>query len=109
MEILPGVEGLVHISQLSNERVERTEDVVNPGDQVNVRVLSINPSDRRVSLSMRDPAEPRAERQQGGGERFERRPRGGGRSQSYHEEGSVTLGDVFGDLFDQEEKEDPEA
>ena len=109
VEITPGVEGLVHISQLSNERVERTEDVVNPGDQVNVRVLSINPSDRRVSLSMRDPAEPRAERQQGGGERFERRPRGGGRSQSYHEEGSVTLGDVFGDLFDQEEKEDPEA
>lgn len=112
VELTPGVEGLVHISQLSSERVERTEDIVNPGDEVNVHILSINPSERRVSLSLRDPSEPRAERSQGGGERFERRPRGGGRNQSYHEEGSVTLGDVFGNLFDQEEKEekeDPEA
>ncbi len=105
VEITPGVEGLVHISQLSNERVERTEDVVNPGDEVQVRILSINPEERRVSLSMRDPAAPRAPRYQGGGER---RPRGGGRSQNYHEEGSVTLGDVFGDLFEQQEDKEPE-
>lgn len=108
VEITPGVEGLVHISQLSNERVERTEDVVNPGDEIQVHILSINPAERRVSLSMRDPSAPRPERSQGGGDRFERRSRGGGRSQSYHEEGSVTLGDVFGNLFEQEEKDDPE-
>lgn len=111
VEITPGVEGLVHISQLSSERVERTEDVVNPGDEVKVHILSINPNERRVSLSMRDPSAPRPDRAQSGGggnERFERRPRGGGRSQSYHEEGSVTLGDVFGNLFEQEEDKDPE-
>lgn len=108
VEITPGVEGLVHISQLSNERVERTEDVVNPGDEVQVHILSLNPAERRVSLSMRDPNAPRPERTHNSGERFERRPRGGGRSQSYHEEGSVTLGDVFGNLFDTEDKEDPE-
>lgn len=108
VEIMPGVEGLVHISQLSNERVERTEDVVNAGDEVQVRILSINPGERRVSLSMRDPQAPREERQASGGERSERRPRGGGRSQSYHEEGSVTLGDVFGDLFEQQDKKEPE-
>ncbi len=107
VEITPGVEGLIHISQLSNERVERTEDVVSPGDEVKVHILNINPGERRVSLSMRDPSAPRPERTQsgGGGERFERRPRGG-RSQSYHEEGSVTLGDVFGNLFEQEEEKD---
>ncbi|NLY53658.1 MAG: bifunctional 4-hydroxy-3-methylbut-2-enyl diphosphate reductase/30S ribosomal protein S1 [Firmicutes bacterium] len=111
VELTPGVEGLVHISQLANERVERTEDVVNPGDEVKVRILSVNPAERRISLSMRDPSESRAERHRGGGDRFERRSRREGRSLSYREEGSVTLGDVFGDLFDTEPKEkdeDPE-
>ncbi len=108
VEITPGVEGLVHISQLSNERVEKTEDVVNPGDEVDVRILSLNPAERRISLSMRDPQQPRAERQQGDRpDRGERRPRrNDGRNQSYREEGSVTLGDMFGNLFGKDKKED---
>lgn len=109
VEIVPGVEGLVHISQLSNERVEKTEDVVNPGDEVEVRILSLNPAERRISLSMRDPQQPRQERQQGdrperGGERRPRRNEG--RNQSYREEGAVTLGDMFGNLFGKDKKED---
>jgi 4-hydroxy-3-methylbut-2-enyl diphosphate reductase len=107
VEITPGVEGLVHISQLANERVEKTEDVVTPGDIVDVRILSINPQDRRVSLSMRDPQQPRQDRFQGDRpERSERRPRRESRNQSYREEGAVTLGDMFGNLFSKEKKED---
>ncbi|MBK7584102.1 MAG: S1 RNA-binding domain-containing protein [Myxococcales bacterium] len=50
-----GLDGFVHISELSHQRVERTEDVVNTGDRVSVRVLAIEQSDKgpRVRLSMR--------------------------------------------------------
>ncbi len=53
VEILPGKEGLVHISELSDKRVDRVEDVVNIGDEVTVRVTEI---DRlgRINLSIRD-------------------------------------------------------
>ena len=40
VEIAPGVEGLLHISKLSNERVERVEDIVKVGDEVEVKILS---------------------------------------------------------------------
>lgn len=104
VELTPGVEGLVHISQLSNERVEKTEDVVQAGDVIDVHILSINPTERRISLSMRDPSEPRQSRSHG--DRSERRNRRDQRSHSYREEGAVTLGDVFGDLFDDKEKKE---
>jgi small subunit ribosomal protein S1 len=48
-----GVDGLVHISQLSNQRVQRVGDVVNVGDVVQVRVLSVDAEQRRISLSMK--------------------------------------------------------
>ena len=53
LEVEPGVEGLVHISQLANHRVEKTEDVVKPGDIVNVKVLSVDPEAKRMSLSIK--------------------------------------------------------
>jgi small subunit ribosomal protein S1 len=108
VQIMPGVEGLVHISQLSNERVERTEDVVSPGDEVDVRILSINPEERRVSLSMRDPDAPRGGGRDSGGQRSERRSRREGRSQSYREDSPVTLGDMFGNLFEQDKRDEEE-
>jgi polyribonucleotide nucleotidyltransferase len=43
VEILPGVDGLVHISQLDSERVNRVEDVVNMGDEITVMVTDIDP------------------------------------------------------------------
>lgn len=57
---LGGVEGLVHVSQLANHRVDRVEDVVTPGDSVTVRVLAIEdgPDGPRVSLSIRALAAP---------------------------------------------------
>lgn len=50
VEILPGKEGLVHISQLSSERVAKTEDVVKIGDQITVKVTEID-QQGRVNLS----------------------------------------------------------
>lgn len=43
VEILPNVDGMVHISQLDTERVERVEDVVSPGDEITVMVTGIDP------------------------------------------------------------------
>ncbi|GIP36863.1 polyribonucleotide nucleotidyltransferase [Paenibacillus sp. J31TS4] len=50
VEVLPGKEGLVHISQLSTERVAKVEDVVKLGDQITVKVTEIDPQGR-VNLS----------------------------------------------------------
>jgi polyribonucleotide nucleotidyltransferase len=51
--ILPGRDGLVHISQISNERVERVSDKLKEGDQIRVRVLEVD-RQGRIRLSMRD-------------------------------------------------------
>ena len=52
VQILPGKDGLVHISELSDERVEKTSDVVKEGDMVTVKLVAID--DRgRLQLSMR--------------------------------------------------------
>jgi polyribonucleotide nucleotidyltransferase len=51
--ILPGRDGLVHISQISNDRVERVSDVLNEGDVVKVKVLEVD-RQGRVRLSMKD-------------------------------------------------------
>lgn len=54
VELLPGIEGLLHVSQLSKERVKRVQDVVKVGQQVSVRVQSVDPRQKRVSLSRMD-------------------------------------------------------
>ncbi len=54
VEILPGIEGLVHISEFSYEqRIHKPEEMVNPGDTVSVKVLTITPDQKKLSLSMR--------------------------------------------------------
>ena len=50
VEILPGKEGLVHISQLSTERVEKVDDVVSVGDEIAVKVVEIDQKGR-INLS----------------------------------------------------------
>jgi small subunit ribosomal protein S1 len=49
----PGVEGLVHISELSHKRVFRVADVVSEGQEVEVMVLSVDPEAQRISLSLK--------------------------------------------------------
>lgn len=53
VEVEPGVEGLVHVSELSHKRVWRASDVVKEGDEVEVLVLSVDAEAQRMSLSMR--------------------------------------------------------
>ena len=53
VEIAPGKDGLVHISKLDNQRVERVEDVVSIGDQIVVKVMEID-SQGRINLSRKD-------------------------------------------------------
>jgi small subunit ribosomal protein S1 len=53
VELRPGVEGLVHISELSEQRVRAVGDVVAAGQEVEVRVLGVDPDKRRISLSMK--------------------------------------------------------
>ena len=54
VQLEPGVEGLVHISELSYKRVRRVSDVVNEGDAIDAVVLSVDAEAQRISLSMKD-------------------------------------------------------
>jgi polyribonucleotide nucleotidyltransferase len=80
VEILPGVDGLVHISQLDSERVNKVEDVVNMGDEITVMVTDIDPQGK-IRLSRQavlegwtaEEAREKDQRKPGGG-----RPGGGG-------------------------------
>jgi len=56
VEILPGTDGLVHISQLARERVRRVEDVLQEGDEVMVKVLDVDRSGK-IRLSVREALE----------------------------------------------------
>ena len=53
VNILPGKDGLVHISQISNERVEKVTDVLTEGTVVKVKVLDVD-NRGRIKLSMKD-------------------------------------------------------
>ena len=57
VQLEPGVEGLVHISHLANHHVEKPEDVVSEGEEVSVKVLSVDLQDKRIRLSIKEVAE----------------------------------------------------
>ena len=90
VEILPGVDGMVHISQLDSERVNKVEDVVNMGDEITVMVTDIDPAgkiwlSRQAVLEGWTAEEARGKDQRksgprtGGGDRNRGGDRGGGR------------------------------
>lgn len=54
VELEPGLDGLVHISQVADHRIEKVEDALTVGQEVDVKILSISPEQRRISLSIRD-------------------------------------------------------
>ena len=58
VELEPGIDGLVHISQCAATRIQKVEDAVNVGDVVDVKVLNIDPEAKRISLSIRALLEP---------------------------------------------------
>ncbi len=53
VELEPGLDGLVHISHIAPQRINRVEDALQIGDIVNVKVLEVNPEQKRISLSIR--------------------------------------------------------
>ncbi|WP_125703293.1 30S ribosomal protein S1 [Lacticaseibacillus daqingensis] len=53
VEVLPGVEGLVHISQISHEHIATPNDVLKEGQSVDVKVLSVDPDQHRLALSIK--------------------------------------------------------
>jgi len=80
VEILPGVDGLVHISQLDSERVNKVEDVVVMGDEITVMVTNIDPAGK-IRLSRQAvlegwTAEEAREKDSGGGRPGGSRPGG---------------------------------
>lgn len=94
VEIMPGVEGLVHISQIAHRHIATPHEVLKEGQEVNVKILDINAGEKRVSLSIKETEEPPA---------FTERPARREAKQShipdeYANEGlSITLGERFGD------------
>ncbi|MDB5298162.1 MAG: ribosomal protein [Phycisphaerales bacterium] len=58
IEVEPGLEGLAHISELAAHRVKATGDVVKAGQEVQARVLEVDPASRRMALSIRRANEP---------------------------------------------------
>lgn len=97
VKIEDGVEGLVHISQLSHRHVAKAEEVVNSGDSVEVKIISLDSAGRRIGLSIRE-LEPKPEAPKA-------QPKRQNKQQAKHvdlgndEELTTTLGDMFGDLF----------
>ena len=52
-EIVPGVDGLIHISQIADHRIEKPGDVLAEGDKVDVKITDVDMENKKVSLSIR--------------------------------------------------------
>ncbi|HET7616554.1 MAG TPA: S1 RNA-binding domain-containing protein, partial [Bacillales bacterium] len=85
VEVFPGVEGLVHISEISNHHIGTPDEVLTEGETVEARVLDVNPDEKRVSLSIRSL------------ERNDSPPAHAGDQDSEDDGGGFSLGDMIGD------------
>ena len=62
VEVFPGVEGLVHISQIAHKHISTPHEVLTEGQEVQVKVLEVNKADKRLSLSIKELQEKEAEK-----------------------------------------------
>jgi small subunit ribosomal protein S1 len=53
VELEEGIEGLIHVSEISREKIEKPSDVLKVGDSVNAMILHVDPGDRRIGLSLK--------------------------------------------------------
>ena len=53
VELFPGVDALLHVSQIAKERVEKPSDVLKVGDEVTAKVVDFNPAEKKISLSVK--------------------------------------------------------
>ncbi len=61
VELRPGVDALLHVSQISNERVEKPSDVLHIGDEIEAKVTDFNEADKKISLSIKALTAPKKE------------------------------------------------
>ena len=61
IELEPGVDALLHVSQISKEHVEKPADVLSVGQEVTAKIVDFNETDRKISLSMKAAAAPAEE------------------------------------------------
>jgi len=101
VEIEPGFEGLLHISELAYERVEKVEDVVNPGDEVTVKIIKVIPEEKKIGLSIKETLERPA---QASRPKKKVAPRAEKKEFQYStdDDQPLTLGDMFGNLLDKQ-------
>ncbi|MBC2581049.1 30S ribosomal protein S1 [Clostridium sp. DJ247] len=57
VELEPGVEGLVHISEISEDRISKPSDILNIGNNVKVKILDVNKKEKKISLSIKEAVE----------------------------------------------------
>ena len=113
-----GIEGLIHISELADRRIEKPEEVVSVGDELDLKVINLSPKDRRIGLSLKallaeqeravtpeeeQPARTRSERPPRS--RREREPR---RQMPAREETVTTLGALLKEEMGKSNAESPE-
>lgn len=103
VEVLPGIDGLVHISQISHKRVENPKDALKVGQEVTVKVLEVNAAAERVSLSIKAIEERPAQEEGQKEEKRQSRPRRPRRQEKRDFELPETqtgfsMADLFGDI-----------
>lgn len=97
IELEPGVDGLVHISQISDQRVNKVEDVLKTGEMTHVKVLDVKPKEKRISLSIKEAVEKPVKQEK---EEKKRSPK---ESPFVKEEMTFTLGDILQEQKNKEE------
>lgn len=100
VEVFPGVEGLVHISQISHKHIATPADVLKPGQEVKVKVLNVDPERQRLGLSMKALEErPKGEDNDNrrGGRRSRRNNNRNAMNNAPEEETGFSMGDLIGD------------
>lgn len=97
VEVLPGVEGLVHISQISHKHISTPNEVLTSGEKVQVKVLSVDAADHRLALSIKALQEKPAV------EKKEAAPKKEEKVEIPEEDTGFTLGDIVGDQLKDEQ------
>ena len=102
VEVLPGIDGLVHVSQISHKRIENPKEALTVGQEVTVKVLDVNAEAERVSLSIKAleerPAQEEGEKQEKRQSR-PRRPKQEKRDFDLPEtQTGFSMADLFGDI-----------
>ena len=97
IEVLPGVEGLVHISQISHKHIATPNEVLTSGEKVQVKVLSVDAADHRLALSIKALQEKPAV------EKKEAAPKKEEKVEIPEEDTGFTLGDIVGDQLKDEQ------